>query len=235
MTEIVCSISDIVRCCFFLAENEISSLSSLHRYMPFDVEYREVTCPPNINRIASSLQCLKLNSDNFHPKHEIVPFLLKALPNVKTLGRVKVLKGLKMIRDIPELSGIKANHLEELDMTFGGHDICSIDTSWAHEDIVSQVEEFGDRLSFTPSTVASVINAENGDVDADDAAALETMRTRFGEDIRLVSEQCPKLRSLRLSIFGEAIFLRPDDLQVWEPLGSRLLALRELLIQSHTW
>ena len=194
--------------------------------MPADVEYREVTCPPTINKIANSLQCLKLNSDNFHPKHEIVPFLLKALPNVKTLGRVKVVKGLKMIRDIPELAGIRANHLEELEMTFGGHDICSIDTTWAHEDVVGIVEEFGERLSLTPGPVAA------GD---DDDVALETMRTRFAEDVRLVAEQCPKLRSLRLSIFGEAVFLRPDDLLVWEPLGSRLLALRELLIQSHTW
>ena len=196
--------------------------------MPFDVdvEYREVTFPPTINKIANSLQCLKLNSDNFHPKHEIVPFLLKALPNVKSLGRVKVVKGLKMIRDIPELSGIRANHLEELDMTFGGHDICSIDTTWANEDIVGMVEEFGDRLSYAP-----------GSADADDDVALETMRTHFAEDIRLVADQCPKLRSLRLSIFGETVFLRPDEqsLQVWEPFGSRLLALRELLIQSHTW
>jgi hypothetical protein len=192
--------------------------------MPEEVKYRKVTFPPAVNKITKSLQCLKLNSDNFHPKHEIVPFLLKALPNVKTLGRVKVVKGLKMIRDIPELYGIQANHLEELDMTFGGHDICSIDTTWANDEISGLVEEFGERLSFSP-----------GSLDTDDEDTLEEMRTNFAEDVRLVAEQCPKLRSLRMSIFGEAVFLRPDDLQIWEPVGSRLFALKELLIQSHTW
>jgi len=192
--------------------------------MPEKIVYREATCTPVINQIANSLQCLKLNSDNFHPKHEIVPFLLKALPKVKTLGRVKVVKGLKMIRDIPELNGIVANHLEELDMTFGGHDICSIDTTWANDDINDLVEEFGERLSFNPTTI-----------DNENENLIAELRSNFGEDVRLVAEQCPRLRSLRLSIFGETIFLRHDDLEIWQPIGDRLLALRELMIQAHTW
>jgi hypothetical protein len=63
----------------------------------------------------------------------------------------------------------------------------------------------------------------------------DELRTNFAEDIKLVSEQCPKLRSLRLSIFGEVVFLRHDDLQIWEPVGTGLLCLRELVLQSHTW
>jgi hypothetical protein len=191
--------------------------------MPDEVVYRESHFPPVVNKIAKSLQCLKLNSDNFHPKHEIVPFLLAALPNVKTLGRVKVVKGLKMIRDIPALNGISANHLEELDMTFGGQEICSIDTSWANDDISDLVEEFGEKLTLSPSQS----NSEDEN--------LEELRANFAEDIKLVSDQCPRLKSLRLSIFGEAIFLRQDDLKVWEPVGTKLLVLRELILQSHTW
>jgi hypothetical protein len=32
-------------------------------------------------------------------------------------------------------------------MSFGGHDICTIDTSWVTDDIADFVEEFGERLS----------------------------------------------------------------------------------------
>ena len=193
--------------------------------MPEEINYREHYFPPVINKIANSLQCLKLNSDNFHPKHEIVPFLLAAMPNVKTLGRVKVVKGLKMIRDIPALNGITADHLEELDMTFGGQDICSIDTSWASDDISDLIDEFGEKLNLASGTVG----------DDDNATVLNELRSNFAEDVRLVSEQCPKLRSLRLSIFGEAVFLKFDDFQIWEPVASGLLGLRELILQSHTW
>ena len=135
-----------------------------YRYMPEEVIYREVNWPPVINKIANSLQYLKLNSDNFHPKHEIVPFLLAALPNVKTLGRVKVVKGLKMIRDIPALNGITADHLEELDMTFGGQEICSIDTSWASDDISDLVEEFGEKLNLSPNLSSTNAEEDNARV-----------------------------------------------------------------------
>ena len=47
------------------------------------------------------------------------------------------------------LNGISASHLEELDMTFGGQDICSIDASWANDDISDLVEEFGEKLNLS--------------------------------------------------------------------------------------
>ena len=47
------------------------------------------------------LQVLRLG--HLGPRYEIVPFLLAALPRIKTLGAISVLNGLKMIRDIPAL------------------------------------------------------------------------------------------------------------------------------------
>ncbi len=38
----------------------------------------------------------RLNVDALWPKHELVPFLLKVMPNVKSLGHVNVVKGLKV-------------------------------------------------------------------------------------------------------------------------------------------
>jgi hypothetical protein len=81
------------------------------RYDPDEIQYVEASDEEVVNRLTKSLQCLKLNLDNFHPKHEIVPFLLATLPNIKSLGRVKVVKGLKMIRDIPALNGVVAKNL----------------------------------------------------------------------------------------------------------------------------
>ncbi len=72
-----------------------------------------------VRPIAKSLQCLKLNMDAVWPKHELVPFLLKVMPNVKSLGHVNVVKGLKMIRDIVGMEGITAGTLEELDFGYG--------------------------------------------------------------------------------------------------------------------
>ena len=34
-------------------------------------------------------------------------------------------------------------------MTFGGQDICSIDASWANDDISDLVEEFGEKLNLS--------------------------------------------------------------------------------------
>ncbi len=67
-----------------------------------------------INPIATSLQFLRLNGDSTWSKHEMVPFLLKAMPNVRSLGKVDVVKGLKMVRDILGLEGISAETLEEV-------------------------------------------------------------------------------------------------------------------------
>ena len=63
----------------------------------------------------------------------------------------------------------------------------------------------------------------------------DELRSNFADDVKLVSSQCPKLKSLRLSIFGETVFLRHDDLQIWKPVETSLLALKELVLQSHTW
>ena len=74
-------------------------------------------------QIVNSLQCLKLNADTICPKYEIVPFLLAVLPNAKSLGHINVLRGLKMIRDIPGLAGIGASNIEEIDIGFGNDQV----------------------------------------------------------------------------------------------------------------
>ena len=68
------------------------------------------------------------------PKHEIVPYLLASLPRLTTLGHINVLRGLKMIRDIPALNGISAESLEEIDFYFGGSHYHKLNSRWADDD-----------------------------------------------------------------------------------------------------
>ena len=64
------------------------------------------------------------------------------MPNVKSLGYARVVDGLKMIRDIPELTsaGIRADQLENLDYNFDWSFMCNYDSSWAAEEIRQEVK-----------------------------------------------------------------------------------------------
>ena len=59
----------------------------------------------------------------------------------RSLGYARVVDGLKMIRDLPELSncGIVARNLENLFYTFDWTHSCGYDKSWADEEIQEQV------------------------------------------------------------------------------------------------
>ncbi len=63
------------------------------------------------------------------------------MPNVKSLGYARVVDGLKMIRDNPELTGagIRGDQLENLDYDFDWSFMCNYDSSWAAEEIRQEV------------------------------------------------------------------------------------------------
>ena len=99
---------------------------------PEVIQYKEHPVDENrpvLNKICQSLEILKLNLDTLWPKHEIVPFLIKVLPNVKSLGYVNILLSLKMMEDIPGLGNISAENLEEIDFCFGGKITTTLDIS----------------------------------------------------------------------------------------------------------
>jgi hypothetical protein len=74
-------------------------------YMPDTIQYVP-TDRRILNPLTKTLQCLRLNVDVFHPKHELVPFMLKAMPQLRSFGNISVIKALKLIRDLPHLRGI---------------------------------------------------------------------------------------------------------------------------------
>ena len=183
-----------------------------------------------MNPIVKSLQVLKLNIDSIHPKYELVPFLLAAMPQIKTLGHVDVVRGLKMIRDIPSLSHVRAESLEELEFVFGSHHSTNVDVSWADNDIYEFVENFGMRLKEkNTSNVRS-------DVPKTVEQRIEEIREELIGDIQLISNECPNLRKLLISLFGDFEYLNAQtDGDLWNPFAERLKDLQDFTLHAHKW
>ena len=126
-------------------------------YYPKEIKYEEVDWPvTGLNSLCHSLEYLILNIDVFHPKHTIVPFMLYALPKIKSFGNIAIVPALRMIREIPELEGISAANLEELEYVQCGVDSYTSDTSWAPDEIYDLVEIFNRRDKLTEHAPESV-------------------------------------------------------------------------------
>ena len=183
-----------------------------------------------MNSIVKSLQVLRLNIDSIHPKYELVPFLLAIMPQLKTLGHVDVVRGLKMIRDIPSLSHIRADSLEELEFVFGSHHSTNVDVSWADNDVYEFVENFGMRLK--QRNLSNERNAFPNTVEQ----RIEEIRSELVGDIDLISQECPNLRKLLISLFGDFEYLNEQtDADLWNPFSERLTQLEDFTLHAHKW
>ena len=130
-------------------------------YFPKTVKYIPSSYEPykqGLNKLTSSLEYLILNIDVFHPKHTLVPFMLYALPKIKSFGNIAIVPALKMIREIPELNGISAANLEELEYVQCGADSYASDASWAPDEIYDMVEIFNRKDKLTEHTPEVVNN-----------------------------------------------------------------------------
>jgi len=183
-----------------------------------DVSYREAPHfdqSMKMNELCSSLQVVKLNSDSLSPKHELVPFLLAALPRVRSLGNISVLRGLKMIRSIPGLGHIRATGLRDIEISMGLFHSNKVNASWAPVEISEDIEEFASILHPPPDSV-------------------EERRAQLADDIQLVADQCPALVYISLFLFLDPPCLRSSDDWLWRPLAS-LQNLEQLTLHSHQW
>ena len=173
-----------------------------------------------LNKVCKSLQILKLG--HLGPRYEIVPFLLKVLPNVKTLGAINVLNGLKMLRDIPGNDDIEIFKTQLEDVTIdivnreSGHNKLTA-SQWASYHIKADIEQFFDSL------------------DTQDAS-IEIKRKNLKEDLELITNFCPNLKSISLFIFSEDFpgLLGQSETRIWESLGS-LKLLDNMTIICHHW
>ena len=151
--------------------------------------FRDPNELPILNKLCQSLEYLILNVDVFYPKHTIVPFMLYALPKIKSFGNITLVHALRMIRAIPALNGIKAENLEELEYIQNGLDFYRSDFAWASDEIYDMVDEFHRRDRLGDDTPEAVL------------------RQRLTEDVLLISQECPNLKKLDISLFGEKTYL----------------------------
>ena len=149
-----------------------------------------------MNPVCESLQVLRLG--HLGPRYEIVPFLLAALPKIKTLGAISVLNGLKMIRDIPALKDeATVTGLEEITLDIvnreSGHNKLTA-AQWAGSEIRGDIDSFFESLD-RPIT------------------SVEEKRRSLEQDISLITSHCPNLRSISLFLFLEEFpgLLRPAE------------------------
>jgi len=183
-----------------------------------DVSYRQAPSydqTMKMNDLCSTLQVVKLNSDSLSPKHELVPFLLAALPQVRSLGNISVLRGLKMIRRIPGLGHIRATGLRDIEISMGLFHSNKVNANWAPGEIAEDIEEFASILHPPP-------------------ASVDERRAQLADDIQLVAAQCPALVYISLFLFLDPPCLRAGDSWLWEPLAS-LQSLKQLTLHSHQW
>ena len=171
-----------------------------------------------MNKLCDHLQVLKLG--HLGPRYEIVPFLLTALPNIKTLGAINVLNGLKMVRDIPELNSIEETGLEEITIDIvnreSGHNKLTA-ALWADINIKPDVEKFFESLDSLP------------------ISPYEVKRKKLSDDINLITKFCPRLRSISLFLFLEEFpGLLGGETWIWEGL-ERLEHLENLTLVCHEW
>ena len=178
---------------------------------------REGRYGPVLNDMCKSLQYLKLNSDGLHPKHEIIPFLLKILPKVKSLGHVNVVYGLKMIRDIVGLESIKADRLEEIDFCPGGRHAAMAGVNWVDHEI----------SDFVTNLASHLFDEEIDNV--------EERKELLAKDVKLVAEKCPNLRKMQIILFSEEPFLIPSDSDIWKPFSEGLPLLTDISLFGHDW
>ena len=188
------------------------------------VSYRVSECTDimKLNKLCSNLQVLKLG--HLGPRYEIVPFLLKVLPKIKTLGAINVLAGLKMLRDISSNEDdevMTGCHLEDITIDIiskssGPNKLTA--AQWACLDIKQDIDQFFEALDYSSGIT------------------IETKRQNLAEDLGLVTKFCPNLRSMSLFIFSEDFpgLIGPSETWIWKSL-ERLKHLDNMTVICHDW
>ena len=145
-----------------------------------------------------------------------------ALPNIKTLGAINVLNGLKMIKDIPALAGESTlTGLEEITLDVvnkeSGHNKLTAAQWTSNEEIKKEIHQF---FSSRDKPITSV----------------DEKRKSLADDISLITTYCPNLHSISLFLFLEDFpgLLRPEETWVWQSL-SKLKHLQKLIVICHEW
>mgnify|MGYP003309695582 CR=1 FL=1 len=65
---------------------------------------------------------------------------------------------------------------------------------------------------------------------------VEEMRSELMGDIDLIANECPNLRKLLISLFGDFEYLNEQtDVNLWAPFADRLTQLEDFTLHAHKW
>ena len=98
-----------------------------------------------------------------------------------------------------------------------GLDFYRTDFAWASDEIYDLVDEFHRRERLNDDTPEDIL------------------RQRLQEDIKLIAEECPNLKKIDMSLFGEKTYLYSSDDEIWQPFASGLKKLTSMTLIGHKW
>ena len=61
------------------------------------------------------------------------------------------------------------------------------------------------------------------------------MRQRLRSDVQLIAQECPNLKKLDMSLFGEKTYLYATDDDIWRPFAEGLPKLVSMTLIGHKW
>ena len=102
------------------------------------------------------------------------------------------------------LHPISAANLEELEYIQNGLDFYRSDFAWASDEIYDLVDAFHRRDKLKDDTPE------------------EVLRQKLSSDVKLIAQECPNLKKLDMSLFGEKTYLYANDDEIWRPFAEGL-------------
>ncbi len=191
--------------------------------------------------LCSTLKQLLLPSDNVDSKTWVVPLMLRAAPQLESLGDCLAHEGIRLARDLglearlpspTKLQELSIN-LEDFSLSRLREKTCrrlkSLLSRHAYWSIFSATHPAAALGNFSLKRWAESDLRQEA-LDASDSASI---RTRWKYDIGDVASSCPDLRTLNISV-QPSVLLRSDADDLWAPLG-RLQHLSELHAHSSSW
>ena len=121
------------------------------------------------------------------------------------------------------LHPISAANLEELEYIQNGLDFYRSDFAWASDEIYDLVDAFHRRDKLKDDTPE------------------EVLRQKLSSDVKLIAQECPNLKKLDMSLFGEKTYLYANDDEIWRPFAEGLPKLvsmtliGKLIFSSEFW
>lgn len=187
--------------------------------------------------LCSTLKALTLPMDIVDSKKWVIPLILRAVPQLKSLGDCSVYDGLRVAQSlgisITEEDSQQLN-LEEISLSFEDATLYRVRESMVRcvKSLISKHPHWSNFVSVSNNPFSMTNWIEN---DTDEVLGFQEfleIKQRWWEQVKTVVATAPKLRKIKLSV--QSAILLNQDRYIWEDL-LHLDHLRELHIYSSSW